>query len=41
MPGPSAWIAAGVLRFLMPRPDNSQYPKHLVCVHEWPAGLRR
>ena len=28
-------------RFLMLRPDYSQYPKNLVLVHQWPAEIRR
>jgi eukaryotic-like serine/threonine-protein kinase len=28
-------------RFLMLRPDYSQYPKNLVLVHQWPAEIQR
>ncbi|MEN3336466.1 MAG: eukaryotic-like serine/threonine-protein kinase [Acidobacteriota bacterium] len=28
-------------RFLMLRPDYSQYPKHLVLVHQWAAEIQR
>jgi hypothetical protein len=34
-------VAPDGQRFLMLQPDNSQYPKHLVFVHEWREELRR
>jgi Tol biopolymer transport system component len=38
---PSYDVAADGQRFLMLRPDYSQYPKNVVLVHQWPAEMNR
>jgi Tol biopolymer transport system component len=38
---PSYDVAPDGQRFLLMRPDYSQYPKHLVLVHQWPAEMHR